>query len=120
MATHSYPADFDAAHWTARTGQWSADEILKKALPPRYLQIQGEEGYQPQPALALPSSVDFIKPLNIPKTDHSGYLLPTSEEQCALTVLKDYPDHLLARWFDLARSQPAGMYSVKDLLGAMC
>ena len=120
MATRSYPADFDAAHWTACTGQWSAEEILKNASPPRYLQIQGEENCQPQPTLAVPSSVDFSKPLNIPKTDHSGYLLPTSEEQRALTVLKDYPDHLLARWFDLARSQPAGMCSVKDLLGAIC
>lgn len=95
-------------------GQWSAEGNLKEVSHPRYLQIPGEESCQPQPALAISSGADFSKPPSIPKADNSGYLFPTSEEQRALTVLKDYPDHLLARWFDLARSQPAGMYSVEN------
>ena len=119
MATHSYPADYDAAHLTTCTGQWSPGGIPKE-VPPRYLQTQGKESSQPQPALAIPSGVDFSEPLNIPNAGNLGYLFPTSEEQRALTVLKDYPDHLLARWFDLVRSQPAGMYSVGDCLSAMC
>ena len=118
MATHSHPAGFDAAHWTAYTGQWSAEGILKGVSTPPYLETQGEEGYQPQATLAIPSGVDFSEPLNVPNADNPAYLLPNSEEQHALTVLKDYPDHLLARWFDLARSRSAGVYSylVEDCL----
>ena len=107
MASQSYPLSDEATYWTVDAGQWSSEQSLTEGLSSAHWQPQTDHGLHAQmgPDAFL---ADFNGLPSVLSANQQRYAIPTEAEQRAVTLLKDFPAYVLARWFDLARRSPAG------------
>ena len=92
---------FSSACWPAGQSQWSGEQHPSHhatSLPLHNGQPRADRRRQLQPAIGMPSLSSAL----------GNYASPSRAEQGALSVLKDYPDHLLAQWFESARQGRSG------------
>ena len=96
-------AAFNPGDWLASDNQRSDEPYPSHhsaSLPLHGIgQLREDHRSHLQPPFETPSSSGFL----------GNYAFPSQTEQAALSVLKDYPDHLLAKWFELARQDRSGI-----------
>ena len=100
-------ASFNSGSWPASESQWSDEPHPShpSTAPPLHSNRQPLVDHRSH----LESTFESTFETPSLSSALSNYPYPSRAEQGALSLLKDYPDRLLGKWFELARQDQYGI-----------